>query len=36
MENEIMDETVIGPEVTHIYQILHKYFSSDNNQVLKG
>ena len=36
LENEMMDETDIGPEVTHIYQVLHKHFSSENNQVLKG
>ena len=36
LENEMMDETDIGPEVTHIYQVLHKYFSVENNQVLKG
>ena len=36
LENEMMDETDIGPEVNHIYQVLHKYFSSENNKVLKG
>ena len=36
LENEMMDETDIGPEVTHIYQVLHQHFSSENNQVLKG
>ena len=30
LENEILDETDIGPEVTHIYQVWLTYFNAKN------
>ena len=33
LENEIIDETDIGPEVTHIYQVLQLYLCDKFNQV---